>query len=215
MHRICQGLAFGATGVKGRWSVHDRRWHSVVAAGGVPSREAVPPVAIVGLGNASAGWGSCISRPISAPVSALTDFFRREYCSSGGVQRGVHRGAVGQWRCSMHLVSVDEYRSSQTCSRCFNLASLTQHHTRVHKLKQCAQRGQLQGGPTRQPDQCHNLNPRPLIVDRDINAARVLTARAVYDLFPGWMLDRQQREQLESCLMRRSAAAAGAEGGGE
>lgn len=197
MHRICQGMAFGATGVKGRWSKFDG-WHSVVGPGGVTTKAEIPPVAIVGLGSASAGWGSAISRPISAPRAALTDLFRREYTSSGGVQRGVHRPDGS--RCSMHLISVDEHRSSQTCSRCFHSGDLSQ--LQQHKLKRC-QQGTLLGGPNRQPQQQHDIG---LVLDRDVNAARVITARAVHDLLPGWMHDQGQLQQLRACLWRRDAA---------
>lgn len=198
MHRICQGLAFGATGVKGRWSRFDS-WHSVVGPGGVGTKSAIPPVAIVGLGNASAGWNSIISRPISAPRVALTSLFRREYTSSGGVQRGVHRQDGS--RCSMHLISVDEHRSSQTCSRCFHTNNLSQ--LQQHKLK-CCRQGTLLGGPNRQPQQQHNVSPA-LVLDRDVNAARVITARSVHELWPRWMHDPGQQQQLQACLARRQA----------
>lgn len=99
----------------------------------------------------------------------------------------------------MHLTSVVEYRSSQTCSRCFNETSLSAAAAGVHKLKQCMQGG-LHGGHNRQQQQQHN--PR-LVLDRDVNAARVLAARLVYDLFPDWMLDQGQLLQLKSCLIPR------------
>jgi hypothetical protein len=206
MHRISQCLAFCGTGVKGRWSVYDRTWRPA-AAGGVASKDAIPQVAIVGLGDASAGWGSIISRKISAPVAALTSFFRREYSSSGGVERGMH-GAFKGGRCSMHILRVSEHRSSQTCSRCFHEKPMVKHG--VFKLKRCDQTA-LQGGHTRQQQQQHAAG---LVLNRDVNAARCLTARTVYDLFPGWMIDRQQRVQLEKCLVRQSPAAAAAAAGG-
>ena len=157
----------------------------------------IPPVAIVGLGNASAGWNSVISRSISAPRVALTDLFRREYTSSGGVQRGVHRPDGS--RCSMHLISVDEHRSSRTCSRCFHTENLSQ--MQQHKLK-CCRQGTLLGGPNRQPQQQHNVG---LVLDRDVNAARVITARTVHELWPRWMQDLGQQQQLRACLARRRA----------
>jgi hypothetical protein len=50
------------------------------------------------MGDASAGWGGCISRAIGAPVRKLRELFRREYSSSDGVERGLF---VSKWqRCS-------------------------------------------------------------------------------------------------------------------
>jgi hypothetical protein len=215
MHYICQCLAFGGTGVKGRWlRSYDTAWRPVVA-GGAQSRADIPPVAIVGLGNASAGWGSGISRKGSAPVAALASFFRREY--GGG------KGPKGQaGRCSMHLIIIDEHRSSKTCSRCYHREGLSDGPT--HKLKVCNQ-GQLQPEPAvgdaqqllgaafgggvgagvgvggyRQAQQQHDPG---LYVDRDVNAARVLGTRTVYDLVPGGMLQAQQKRQLEKCIVER------------
>jgi hypothetical protein len=73
----------------------------------------------------------------------------------------------------------------------------------VHAVKYCP-RGVAEGG-NRQQQQHHagTGGQAPLYLDRDRNAARVLTARALYDLFPSWMHDSSQYTQLQRCIVRR------------
>lgn len=196
MHRVAQCLAVGFTGVKGKWSKFDGHWRSGFGGGRSSSSFKLPPVAIVALGNASAGWGSSLSRNGSAPVASLTDFLRREYSTAGVTVRGLHLPAGG--RCSMHLISVDEFRSSQTCSRCFQLKLQNARigGVKQHKVLYCEQgvlpAEAIHPAGSRQPEQCHDACAGGrLYVNRDVNAARNLTALALFMLFARWCIDQQ------------------------
>lgn len=203
MHRICQCLALGASKVKG-WRWHKRHRGATTRS---PAR-ARPGVAVVCLGDASAGWGSSISRHISAPVQGLRDFFRREYCDSNGVARGLRicRGSMA--RVHMHLVTVSEYRSSQTCSRCFDprgLKPFRKGKRSVFKLKACPHGGQAIA-PDRLTIQQHDSGQH-LILDRDRNAARNLAVVGMAHLMPATMLHQPQLLQLLRCMHRQARSA--------
>lgn len=194
LHRMCQCLALGHTGVQGRrWQEHTGR------KAGLPVH--MPSVAVVCMGDAAAGWGGPVSRSISAPVIKLKDCFRPQYGSQDGIAR---RG-----RTDMHWVSVHEYRSSETCSRCYNARGLKQYRKGRFMLKQCAH-GEAVLAPDRLQAQLHDVvlgeddQPRrvPLILDRDVNAARVLTARGVTQLVPACCLHQGQLQQLARCVDR-------------
>ncbi len=194
LHRMCQCLALGHTGVQGR------KWQKPKACNtGQPVRR--PSVSVVCMGDASAGWGGPVSRSISAPVVKLKDFFRAQYGSADGVARG---GCT-----DMHWVSVHEYRSSQTCSRCYDARGLKQHRKGRFKLKQCVH-GEAVSTPDRLQEQLHHVlieedgQPRrvPLVLDRDVNAARVLTARGVAQLVPAMCVHQGQLQQLARCVDR-------------
>jgi hypothetical protein len=194
LHRMCQCLALGYTRVQGR------RWQKRTGRNaGLPVRR--PSVAVVCMGDASAGWGGPVSRSISAPVVKLREFFRGQYGSPDGLARG---GGT-----DMHWVSVHEYRSSQTCSRCYDARGLKQHRKGRFKLKQCSHGGAVLA-PDRLQAQLHDVvvgeddQPRrvPLVLDRDVNAARVLTARGVAQLVPACCLHQEQLQQLARCVDR-------------
>lgn len=147
-----------------------------------------------------------MSRTVSAPVAGLTDFFGREYSSGESTARGLGRPGA---RCSMHLLSVDEFRSSQTCSRCFQLG-LKQARIKdkqQHKVKYCDKGTltldgrQLPVG-NRQAEQCHAEYTGRLYVDRDVNAARVLTAWYLFDFFPRWMIAAGHWSDASSAFLR-------------
>jgi hypothetical protein len=89
-----------------------------------------------------------VSRSISAPVVKLENLFRGQYGSPDGVARG--------GRTDMHWVSVHEYRSSQTCSRCYDARGLKQHRKGRFKLKQCAH-GEAVLPPDRLQAQLHDV----------------------------------------------------------
>lgn len=194
LHRMCQCLALGHTGVQGR------RWQKPKDHNaGLPVSR--PSVAVVCMGDASAGWGGPVSRSISAPVVKLREFFRAQYGSPDGVARG---GCI-----DMHWVSVHEYRTSQTCSRCYDARGLKQYRKGRFKLKQCAH-GEAVLAPDRLQAQLHDVvvgeddQPRrvPLVLDRDVNAARVLTARGVAQLVPACCVHQGQLQQLACCVDR-------------
>jgi hypothetical protein len=142
-----------------------------------------------------------VSRSISAPVVKLENLFRGQYGSPDGVARG--------GRTDMHWVSVHEYRSSQTCSRCYDARGLKQHRKGRFKLKQCAH-GEAVLPPDRLQAQLHDVvlgeddqqRRVPLVLDRDVNAARVLTARGVAQLVPACCLHQGQLQQLACCVDR-------------
>lgn len=151
------------------------------------------------MGDASAGWGGPISRAMTTPVVALRNFFRQNYCSADGVVRG--------GGCDMYWVSVHEYRSSQTCGRCF-AASGMQPFSKGWTLKKCTCGGVFP--PDRQAAQRHDADERgqlvPLVLDRDRNAARVLNARVVAQLVPLERVHQGQLQQLYQCLDRGAHA---------
>lgn len=179
--------------MKGRWSRFEE-WRSGLGGGRVRTCE-LPPVAIVGLGNASAGHGSIISRRISASVASFTSFFRREYTSGPVTRRGLGTNlsdpASG---CRMYLVSVDEYNTSQTCSRCFvrGLREARINGQGVYSLKVCPHGAVPQGG-SRQPQQQHV--GVELFLDRDRCAARMIVTKLMFLVFPPWMVDNEHRQQ--------------------
>ena len=141
----------------------------------------------------------CMS--ITAPVVKLKNVFRAQYGSADGVARS---GLM-----DLHWVSVHEYRSRQTCSRCYDERGLKRHGKGRFKLKQCAHGGAV-SAPDRLPAQMHDVvlgeddQPRrtPLVLDRDINAARVLTARGVTQLVPAACVHQGQLQQLARCVDR-------------
>jgi hypothetical protein len=194
LHRMCQCLALGHTGVQGR------KWQKPMGCNAGPCVRR-PSVAVVCMGDASAGWGGPVSRSISAPVTKLRNFFRAQYGSADGVARG--------GRTDMHWVSVHEYRTSQTCSRCYDERGLKQHRRGRFKLKQCVH-GEAVSTPDRLREQLHHVvvgednhsRRVPLVLDRDINAARVLTARGVAQLVPAMCVHQGQLKQLARCVDR-------------
>jgi hypothetical protein len=68
----------------------------------------------------------------------------------------------------------------------------------------------------------HHRQGIPLVVDRDVNAARVLTAKGVVQLVPASVVHPRQLHQLRLCVdrstrqdwLQQKKAAAGAEQGG-
>lgn len=152
--------------------------------------------------------GGCISRLGRASVTVnqcpcheTEEFFRAQYGSADGVARG--------GRTDMHWVSVHEYRTSQTCSRCYDERGLKQHRRGRFKLKQCVH-GEAVSTPDRLREQLHHVvvgednhsRRVPLVLDRDINAARVLTARGVAQLVPAMCVHQGQLQQLARCVDR-------------
>jgi cytochrome c peroxidase len=104
----------------------------------------------------------------------------------------------------MLWVPVHEFRSSKTCSRCYSQHGLQQDR-HIFKLKKCVHGGDV-AAPVRLPAQMHavvqNGRPVPLVLDRDINAARVLAARGVAQLVPAEYLHPGQLRQLAECVDR-------------
>jgi hypothetical protein len=205
MHRICQCLALGSHQVKGlKWQKP-----SCGAARMVRTPSGVRPrIAVVCMGDASAGWGSVISRRLSAPVIKLRGFFRRHYCSEDGVARGVRISNASMARIRMHLTTVGEYRSSQTCSRCFDPRGLKPYRKgqrAVFKLKACPH-GDQPVAPDRLAAQRHDRAPH-LVVDRDRNAARNIAVLGLAHLVPADMLHQSQLQQLLHCMHRSARRA--------
>jgi hypothetical protein len=207
MHRMCQCLALGSSQVKGwKWQRPHRGATYLIRR--PPSVR--PSVAVVCMGDASAGWGSCISRSASAPVQQLRDLFRREYSDSNGVARGLSISHGSMARVHMHLVTVGEYRSSQTCSRCFDprgLKPFRKGQRAVFKLKACTHGGQpvphVWGWLATQQ---HDRAPQ-LVLDRDRNAARNLAVVGMAHLVPAIMLHQLQLQQLLRCMHRQARSA--------
>jgi hypothetical protein len=205
MHRMCQCLALGNSQVRGwKWQRHQHGATYLMR----PPPSVRPSVAVVCMGDASAGWGSCISRSISAPVKHLRDFFRQEYSDSNGVARGLGIRSGSMARVHMHLVTVGEYRSSQTCSRCFDLRGLKpfrKAQRAVFKLKACTH-GEQPVPPDRLETQQHDQAPH-LVLDRDRNAARNLAVVGMAHLVPAIMLHQLQLQQLLRCMHRQARSA--------
>jgi hypothetical protein len=109
----------------------------------------------------------------------------------------------------MHWVSVHEYRTSQTCSRCYDARGLKQFGKGRFKLKRCMHGGAV-SAPERLQAQLHDVvvaedgqrQRVPLVLDRDVNAARVLTARGVAQLVPALCVHHGQLRQLARCVDR-------------
>jgi hypothetical protein len=178
LHRIIQELCFKGTSVRGgRWSRFSPHWRPS-RCGGL-QRQATPWRVVLTLGRVTAGRGSCISRPHgNCPLVALTDLFWREHASLDGVERGLpllHPDSPA--RCSMHLVDVDEYRTSQTCSRCFHFEGMKQ--CKLHRSKVCMH-GDIDSTCQLLQQQHTGRHSR---VDRDLNAVRNIGAKAVVQLF--------------------------------
>jgi hypothetical protein len=143
------------------------KWLSAQPRGPVVDK---PSLAVLGMGNASTGHNSPISGRQMAPVVSLCDFVRREYAAGNS---------------SVFLVMVDEWRTSKVCSRCWR-----------------PQLQQYRVGPRGAKEQCWKLKhchhrrlprcPRH-VVDRDVNAARNITALLVHQLYEGHVDERQQQ----------------------
>jgi hypothetical protein len=80
---------------------------------------------------------------------------------------------------------------------------LKQFKNGCFKLKHCVH-GENVVAPARLVAQMHRSPPRDtsLVVDRDINAARVLTARGVAQLVPAALVHPGHLQQLRLCLDR-------------
>jgi hypothetical protein len=177
-HRMAQLFTRGVTTVRGKWLTEQPRRIPDVAK---------PSMCVVGLGNASVGWNSPISRKHTAPVVSFYDFMQREYAA-----RDDH----------VWVVHVDEYRTSQVCSRCW----LHVKRRGVDGMKQMAV-----GPKDGDKSPCWKLKKcvsgqgccRNLVVDRDVNAARNMTAVLLQHLFEGHV-DEEQQQQLNACFLRPS-----------
>lgn len=175
-HRMAQLFVYGITTVRGKWLAAQPRRTAPVAK---------PSMCVVGLGNASVGWNSPISRKHTAPVVSFYDFMQREYAARDDCVWVVH---------------VDEHKTSQVCSRCWlhvkrgrqqgmkQMAVGPKHGDKSScwKLKRCVS-GQ---------DCCSNL-----VVDRDVNAARNMTTVLLQKLFEGHV-DEDQQQQLLTAFKR-------------
>jgi hypothetical protein len=94
-HRIAQQLAWGYTGVRGRWSHF---------APHVPHRHSdCPELVVIGWGAASAGHGSSISRVGCGPSKAFIQFMRSNYS-----------------QYNVHVLRVNEHRTSKICTNCWH-----------------------------------------------------------------------------------------------
>jgi hypothetical protein len=205
-HVIVHFLAFGGTGVRGVFSQHDDcAWRTPLGKGGVPCKADIPRRVILGMGAASTGRGSCVRRTTTAPREATVSLIR-EYTPTPGVDRAGPQQPHGPLGCELHVVSVNEWRTSQNCSRCWHAHALGEMD---YKCKACRQQ-ELQGGDSRQPQQLHVKVVRDargrrvvcaLVLHRDLNAARNMCAKLIYMLVPRWMIDPRQLAQLEVCLV--------------
>jgi hypothetical protein len=177
LHKMCQCLALGHTGVQGR------RWQKPAGCNrGPPVRR--PSVAVVCMGDASVGWGGPGSRCISAPVSKLKDFL-----GSSMVQHTAWL-VVDPLTCTGCLcTSTGPVRHMFTLLQCTWAETIRQGPFQAQTV--CAGGGST-SAPERLQAQLHDVvvavdgqrQHVPLVLYRDVNAARVLTARGVAQLVP-------------------------------
>jgi hypothetical protein len=153
-HRLVQLLLWGFFTVKGVYSKHAD-----------PPLLEKPAVAIIGLGDASAGHGGCISRKGHAPTKKLQAFIVDHY----------YGAELGSGQTHVCLLMIDEWRTSQVCSRCGN-RSLTKFGG-VNKLLACGSDSccAKPNSPDKKP---------PLVMDRDLNAGRNILMVMMAQLFP-------------------------------
>jgi hypothetical protein len=171
-HRMAQLFVHGHTTVQGRWL--SARPCTILP---LPK----PSVSVVGLGNASAGWGSAISRKQAAPVVSFFDFMQREYAAR---------------KDNVFVMHVDEFKTSQVCSRCWR-------HAPPKGMKQA------RVGPAGAKSSCWKLKKcvsgqeccQNLVVDRDVNAARNITEVLLKQLFEGHV-DEEQQQCLNQAFSR-------------
>jgi hypothetical protein len=187
-HRLVQVLLWGFFSVCGVWS------RFVVPAQVAAQRER-PVAAVVGHGAASAGWNSIISRHGTAPVKSFCGFLRRIYIL----------GAHAQWTYAA-LMMIDEYRTSQVCSRCIQLSLKKFAPTGVHKLLACHSKECKR--PADQP--LPEGTTRELPLDRDLSAARNITSITVALVFPTADVTRLSRVFRQTRPANRVFPAVGA-----
>ena len=116
-----------------------------------------PELVVIGWGNASTGHGGPISRAGRGPSKAFVKFVPANYS-----------------RFNVHVVSVDEHRTSKICSSCWSVDHKTQFSfpnaqgqcVKSHKLQVCK-------NPA-----CSN------VVDRDVSAAIAIMARLLHKVVP-------------------------------
>ncbi|KAI8472222.1 MAG: hypothetical protein J3K34DRAFT_415043 [Monoraphidium minutum] len=157
LHRVAQLLSWGLARVRGRWP-RQGAWacgwgpYGCPGAPAPPLRPSRPAVSIIGFGDASGGHGSVVSRQGGgAPIKLLRSFITREYC-------GLHK---------VHLLLIDEFKTSQVHSRCWKPDSLKHPPppalgVSAFAFKFCAA--------------CARADRRKVPIDRDANAARCIAA---------------------------------------
>jgi hypothetical protein len=168
MHRLAQTLAWGATGVSGRWRRGSRvvdhpggRWQRASRVDHSQTR-----LSIIAWGAASVGAGGPISRQGLGPSREFERFVRANY-----------------ERLGVFFLRIDEHCTSKVCTSC-----LQKTHTGFciggrppsHKLQVCK-------------DHVHRL-----VVDRDVSASTAIMVALLHRLFaggaPAWQARRRRRQ---------------------
>jgi hypothetical protein len=186
--RVVQEMLFGGTAVNGRFN----KQHAKVKR---------PKVVVFGVGNAGHGWQgitpwqhSAISRRGTPPTRKLIDYIRRCYPE-------------------VCLIVVDEFRTSKVCSRCGQL-SLEAYEVgpdnAPHKLRACHGSCQQGGasGAAQQEQEEEQQKKKPLVLDRDINAARNIMMVLLAEMLrhAGVTVDADDEKRLTSVFTRQLPA---------